>query len=92
MREWIPTKMERDGSYKLPAEHKLVLLAFPENSFGSGSAPATAVGYLRYAAGDKNSPMFVTPGIGGFPTHWRDCLPDDFGAATSHPYWKFPKP
>lgn len=81
--------MERDGQYRLPPEKKLVLLAFPEGEFHPNSAPATAVGYLKYAAGCKDSPMFITPGIGGWPTHWCDCLPDEI--EENHPHWKFPK-
>ena len=37
-----------------------------------------AVGYRKNAAGDKQCPYFVIPGIGGEVLAWCDCLPDDF--------------
>jgi len=40
---------------------------------------AVAVGYRKDAAGDKQSPMFVVPGVGGQVIAWRDCLPSDVG-------------
>jgi hypothetical protein len=50
-----------------------------------GMPPSVAVGYLRYAAGDKSSPYFVVPGFGrSFEvTHWIDCLPENL----SPPLW-----
>jgi hypothetical protein len=51
------------------------LLTFPPKD--EYSARSIAIGYLRYAAGDKDSPRFITPGIGGIPSHWCDCLPQD---------------
>ncbi len=36
-----------------------------------------AVGYRKNAAGDKQSPFFVVPGIGGSVSEWCDCLPEE---------------
>jgi hypothetical protein len=58
---------------KLPKKDKEVLLYIKDynNTFFS-------VGYLRYAAGDRQSPHFVTPGVNGSVIAWCDCLPSDF--------------
>jgi len=38
-----------------------------------------AAGYMKNAAGDKQSPYFVVPGLALTDTiAWCDCLPDDF--------------
>lgn len=37
-----------------------------------------SVGYRKDAAGDKQCPYFVIPGIGGEALAWCDCLPDNF--------------
>ncbi len=68
---WIP--FNPDGP--LPAERRYVLLSFAASR---SRAQFVAMGYLRYAAGDLHSPYFVTPGLGGIPTHWCDCLGDDY--------------
>ena len=39
----------------------------------------SAVGYLKNAAGDKQCPYFVVPGIGGRVLRWCDCLPENLG-------------
>ena len=36
-----------------------------------------AVGYRKDGAGDKQSPYFVVPGVGGKVVAWCDCLPPD---------------
>lgn len=87
--EWIPFEQQKWGNQPLPPKTKRVLLAFAPEALGPGSAAATAVGYLKFGAGDPNSPYFVTPGVGGVPSHWCDCLPDDFGEPGTHPYWNF---
>lgn len=87
---WKPYHKDLWSAQDLPTQHKRVLLAFAAGALGECSAPATAVGYLKYGAGDPDSPYFVTPGIGGNPSHWCDCLPENFGEAGTHPHWKFP--
>lgn len=48
------------------------------------STPAPlALGYRKDAAGDKQCPYFVIPGIGGTVTAWCDCLPEDFEYPTA---------
>lgn len=70
-----------------PRQYRMVLVATAEFV---GSAPANIVGYMKYAAGDKNSPYFVCPGAqSGFqPIYWCDCLGDDFAP----PNWKMKQP
>ena len=80
--EWITYTQERWSRQTLPLERKHLLLqiaARPEQ----GLPPAVAVGYMRFAAGDKDSPIFTIPGVGGEVVAWCDCLPDDFTA----PLW-----
>jgi hypothetical protein len=57
---WVPFSVE--GPY--PPERRCVLVQFEraDTRYG-GFPPAVVVGYLRYAAGDKDSPYFVTPGF-----------------------------
>jgi hypothetical protein len=57
---------------KLPAEKKEILLQM--KSMENGVPDAVMVGYLKYAAGDKNSPVFIVPGRGGQVLAWCDCL------------------
>lgn len=62
---------------KLPPEREWVLVTFPARRTPTGGYPRSfAVGYLRFAAGDRKSPFFVTPGIGGTPDAWAP-LPED---------------
>jgi len=90
--KWYPFDRAKGSRQKRPPLYKLVLLAFPAGALGEDSASATAVGYRKNGAGDKQSPYFVTPGIGGEPTHWCDCLPENFGYHGVHPYWNFAQP
>ena len=66
----------------LPPQGRKVLVACSPKE--EGQAPPVAVGYLKFGAGDKDSPYFVVPGV----LHrevvaWCDCLGDDFDA----PVW-----
>lgn len=68
---------------KLPPERRMVLVQIgPTDS----EAPCVAVGYMKFAAGDGDSPGFIVPGARPHfvVTHWADCLGDDFTA----PLWK----
>ena len=61
---------------KLPPERRPVLV---QVDIDHDSLPnPIMLGYLRYAAGDKECPYFVTPGghYNGQPFRWADCLPD----------------
>jgi hypothetical protein len=88
--KWYQFDPAKGYRQKRPPERKLVMVAFAPESLGEGNPAATAVGYLRYSAGCKDSPFFVVPGIGGAPTHWCDCLPENFGESGIHPYWQMP--
>lgn len=68
--EWV------NAQERLPKERKEVLCRV--QSVMRGAPDALVVGYLRYAAGDKDSPMFVVPGLGGTVLEWCDCLPEKF--------------
>lgn len=71
-----PTKWRR----KLPPERRWVLLTFPARSTRTGGLPRSfALGYMKFAAGDRKSPFFVTPGIGGTPDAWAE-IPDEMDA------------
>lgn len=82
--QWVPFCREDSNHQPLPPEHRCVLLMLPSREDWCTLPPAVAVGYLKFAAGDKTCPYFVIPGVGGLPTHWCDCLGDDFHA----PLWK----
>lgn len=79
---WINFDPANWATQEQPPERKLVLVQ-SEGREG-GYAPSVGVGYLRYAAGCKDSPFFVVPGgKRGRDVAWCDCLPDGFGA----PLW-----
>lgn len=81
--KWVEFEQEKLANQKLPPRGRYILCqiaAKPEK----GLPPAVAVGYMRFAAGDKNSPVFTIPGVGGDVVAWCDCLDDDFAA----PLWK----
>lgn len=80
--KWYAFDPAKGSRQKRPPERRYVLVQLPEQP-ELGLPPAVAVGYMKNAAGDKQSPYFVTPAIGGIPTHWCDCLGDDFKA----PLW-----
>ena len=76
--DWIPFRVGE----MLPQERRFVLVQIDKND-SKGMPPSVAVGYLRYAAGDKSCPFFVIPGHGRASdpiTHWCDCLGDEFHA------------
>lgn len=63
----------------LPKARKYVLVKCTVISDLKGLPPAIVVGYLKYPAGDKKSPYFVTPGADQKDIiAFNDCLPDDF--------------
>ena len=80
--EWIDFDRSKFHHQKLPKEkrHMLVQVAAKPDE---GLPPAVAVGYLKFAAGCKDSPYFVVPGVGGDVVAWCDCLGDAFMA----PLW-----
>jgi len=67
----------------LPPERKYVLVRV--KNLDKGKPNPICVGYLRYHAGVKSEPFFVTPGCtinsprgDGRVLQWCDCLPRDF--------------
>ena len=74
--KWYPFDPAKGSRQKRPPERRHVLVRL--HSLGLGRPASIAVGYRRDASGDKQSPYFVVPGLGGEVLEWCDCLPDDF--------------
>ena len=75
---WIDFDKSKFHHQKLPKErrHMLVQVAAKPDE---GLQPAVAVGYLKFAAGCKDSPYFVIPGVGGFAMlYWPRAQPPIF--------------
>ena len=75
--KWYKFEHEKGSRQKRPPVKRYVLVLTDANS-GRGGTPVCAVGYMKNAAGDKQSPYFVVPGVGGTVLYWSDCLGDDF--------------
>lgn len=71
---WVDFDKTQADEQPLPPERRDVLVLL--QSTGLGLPKGVAVGYLRFAAGCKDSPYFVVPGIGGEVDAWCDCLGD----------------
>lgn len=80
---WVLYEQELWANQPLPAARRYVLVQIAAMD-AEGMPPAVAVGYLRFAAGDPDSPTFTIPGVGGEVVAWCDCLPADFTA----PLWR----
>lgn len=81
--QWIDFDPAKGYQQPLPPERKLVMVQ-SEGRTAKGLPPSVSVGYLRFAAGEKDSPFFVVPGVErGKDVAWCDCLPEGFGA----PLW-----
>ena len=82
--EWTPFDWRKGSRQRLPPERKWVLVAVQSTV---GGLPAGAgAGWLKFAAGDPDSPKFIMPGI--YPAHgvviaWADCLPIGFAVPTA---------
>lgn len=75
---WVPFDWRLGSRQQLPEERKHVLCLV--KSAAKSSPRGVGVGYLRYAAGDADSPFFVMPGVypvDGVVFAWADCLPGD---------------
>lgn len=84
--KWYNFDSLKGSRQKRPPERKYVLV---RRASTEGSMPESiAIGYRKNAAGDKQSPYFVVPGLGGPVLAWCDCLPKDFvwPRATTGPY------
>jgi hypothetical protein len=89
--EWMPHKKELWNNQKNPKRGKVVLCRLEGGIKTSHEIPgiqgrlatttsySIVAGYIKFAAGESDSPYFVTPGpYNGPVTHWCDCLPKDF--------------
>jgi len=93
---WYPFDPARGSRQKRPPLYKLVLvrtIAGEHKHVGDGVVqfipndslpPGLAVGYRKDGGGDKQSPYFVVPGIGGNVVAWCDCLPDELAMRHFH--------
>ena len=72
-----PAKWRR----KLPPQRRVVLVILPRRE--RGVPESVACGYMKFGAGDRKSPYFVIPGIGGTPRAWSDCLPEEIASNRS---------
>ena len=80
--KWHTFDANKGSRQKRPPIKKYVLVALAPNTAIGQTAPCIVVGYRKDAAGDKQSPYFVTPSArqanGRNAIAWCDCLPDDF--------------
>lgn len=91
--KWVQFSSNNGQNQVLPPLRRFVLVVSTHDTqrkelpgglaLNVGTPNSVAVGYLKYAAGDKTCPYFVIIGVGGDATHWCDCLGDDF----STPAW-----
>jgi hypothetical protein len=65
---WISFDIAKESRQVLPPERKTVLVRLAP--FRDGLPNMVMVGYLRYAAGDKNSPHFILPGV----PEWAEAI------------------
>lgn len=81
MNRWYKFDVSKGSRQKRPPIGKYVLVR--TKSRGDGLPESICVGYRKNAAGDKQSPYFVIPGLGGDVIEWSDALPSDFVWKTS---------
>lgn len=77
--KWYKFDKTKGSRQKRPPVKKYVLVAV--DPVQPGLPVGIAVGYMKNAAGDKQCPYFVIPGIypkGGNVIAWCDCLPEDW--------------
>ncbi len=91
--DWISFDEAKGDDQELPSEKRYVLLQI-DGDDRVGMPPRVVVGYMKFAAGERDSPRFHTPGCNFAgpendprPKHkvlyWADCLGDDFNALPS---------
>jgi len=54
-----------------------VLVKHPKEPAEFSMPPTVAVGYLKFAGGEKQEPKFIVPGVLGERVAWCDCLSED---------------
>lgn len=76
--KWYRFDRAKGSRQKRPPLHKYVLVRLASRE-PSSLPQGIAVGYMKNAAGDKQCPYFVVPGLHtGKELAWCDCLPDNF--------------
>ena len=83
---WYPFDPAKGSRQHLPPLKKYVLVQIKHPQREHGAPDPVVVGYMKNAAGDKQSPYFVTPGATiehgytepGRVIGWCDCLPESF--------------
>ena len=95
--KWHDFDRAKGSRQKRPPLYKLVLVRTHageyETQLGDGLTfiddptlpPGLAIGYRKDGGGDKQSPYFVIPGIGGRVSAWCDCLPEHITMKTYRP-------
>jgi hypothetical protein len=71
--QWIPFDQSLWNRQPLPPDRRPVLVELAPRA--EELPNSYAVGYLRFACEEEDSPMFVIPGLGGVVVAWCDCLP-----------------
>ena len=75
--KWVKFDQTKGSKQKRPPLKKYVMVIC--ESLEEGSPNSVVLGYRKDAAGNKQSPYFVTPGVNrGAVLAWCDCLPDGF--------------
>ncbi|MGP8322412.1 MAG: hypothetical protein ACT6FG_00220 [Methanosarcinaceae archaeon] len=75
--KWYTFDKQKGSRQKRPKVKKWVLVLCHSNV--EGIPDPVVLGYMKNAAGDKQSPYFVIPGANtGLPYAWCDCLPVNF--------------
>lgn len=92
--KWYKFDQAKGSRQKRPKDGKWVLVMVDRDAYGSTMLypEGVAVGYVRYASGDRQCPMFVVPqfgyGASGKVVAWCDCLPEDYKATTDLFIWR----
>jgi hypothetical protein len=78
--KWYKFDRSKGSRQKRPPVRKLVLVRLAPMGDDAATYPhGIAVGYMKNAAGDKQCPYFVVPGLHtGKEVAWCDCLPEGF--------------
>ncbi len=74
--KWYSFNEDKGSKQKRPTVGKWVVVL--REKLVSNKPEAVAIGYMKNAAGDKQCPYFVVPGLGGKIIAWCDCLPESF--------------
>jgi hypothetical protein len=73
---WLKFNKTKGSRQRRPPIKKWVVVKLKRKA--DGYPCGLSIGYRKDAAGDKQCPYFIIPGIGGEVIAWCDCLPDNF--------------